>query len=52
MARVFTTTFETEEQYESWHYDNYDSGNGIKECGFDYLDNGQIQVKYINVRGN
>jgi hypothetical protein len=51
MARVYTTTFETEEQYEEWHYNNYDSMNGIKECALNYLDDGQIKVEYINVRG-
>jgi hypothetical protein len=25
--------------------------NGIKECALNYLDDGQIKVEYINVRG-
>jgi hypothetical protein len=50
MARVYTTTFETEAEYEEWHYNNYDSGNGIKECSLSYIDN-KICVEYINVRG-
>jgi hypothetical protein len=51
MARIYTEVFDTEEQYETWHYDNYDSMNGIKECGLVYLNDNQIQVEYINVRG-
>jgi hypothetical protein len=49
MARVYTKTFTDESQYEEWHYNNYDSMNGIKECGLEYLDD-QIVVEYINVR--
>lgn len=41
--------FNNSAEYNKWHITQYQSMNGIKECGLVILDDGRVSVSYIKL---